>query len=70
MTRPELRAACDAFTVTAPVSVEDCREIYAELRSRMPLGIPLEVHCIDERTIRVTAGDMGCTYSVELQAKS
>lgn len=70
MTRPELRASCAAFTVTAPVTVDDCSEIYAELRPRICLSIPLEVMCIGTDVIRVSVGVTGSTYSVELQAKS
>ena len=70
MTTPELRAACNSMALTAPVTLDDCRDIYAELKPRLMAGMPLDVMCLDERSIRVTAGLMGSTQSVVMQAKS
>ncbi len=68
MTVPEFRAACAAFTVTAPVTVDDCREIYAELKPKIDAGIPLDVMCIGSDTIRVSIGVSRSMYSIELAA--
>lgn len=71
MTRQDLRAACAAcaaYKLTKPVTLDDCREIFDDLRQSVALGVPLEVVRLDESTVRVTAGEHDSTYSVEIQA--
>lgn len=68
MTRRELADACAMYTPTAPVTVDDCREIYADLKPQIPAGLALDVVLINERTIRVTVGAGDSAHSVDLQA--
>lgn len=68
MTRQELQQACSQYTLTAPVTLDDCREIFEDLKPRITAGLPLDVVRLSDRAIRVSVGPTGSTYSVEIQA--
>lgn len=69
MTLAEFRNACAAYQPTAPVTLADCREIYADLKPQLTAGIPLDVMLLGTTGIRVTVGEGAGTYRIDLQAQ-
>lgn len=43
MTEPEFTKLVEAYELHAPVTVDDCRDIYKDLKPRLPAGSTLDV---------------------------
>jgi hypothetical protein len=62
VTEPELRKLVNGYAIEAPMTADDCRVIYGEIKVLMPAGFGVEVY-VDEKGnegvmhVSVWAGD-------------
>lgn len=58
MTRSQFREYVAQFQLAAPVTIEDLRELHADIKMQLPVGVPLDVVLRGSR-VEITVGGGG-----------